>query len=116
MPTPRLTAAAATAAVAVTLLAPALAVADASPPETRQSSIAPQSGHLSAIGLTTDQRLVEFPVHAPSRAWSLGRVTGLAGDTKLVGIDFRVQNERLYGVGNRGGVYTLSTRNAKAPP
>ncbi|WP_046776992.1 DUF4394 domain-containing protein [Streptomyces yangpuensis] len=69
---------------------------------------------LNAIGLTGDQRLVEFDVRRPSRTWSLGQVTGLAGDTKLVGIDFRVQNEKLYGVGDRGGIYTLSTMNAKA--
>ncbi|MFE6130518.1 DUF4394 domain-containing protein [Streptomyces sp. NPDC056437] len=95
-------------------MAPALASADTSPHQAGQSTVAARSGHLSAIGLTTDQRLVEFPVHAPSKAWSLGRVTGLGGDTRLVGIDFRVQNERLYGVGNKGGIYTLNTRNAKA--
>lgn len=69
---------------------------------------------LSAIGLTTDQRLVEFDVNKPSKTWSLGKVSGLSGDTKLVGIDFRVQNEKLYGVGDRGGIYTLNTTNANA--
>ncbi|WP_435855038.1 DUF4394 domain-containing protein [Streptomyces massasporeus] len=38
---------------------------------------------------------------------SLGKVTGLARDTKLVGIDFRVQNEKLYGVGDKGGIYSV---------
>jgi hypothetical protein len=32
----------------------------------------------------------------------------------VVGIDYRVQNRKLYGVGNRGGVYLLNTRNAHA--
>jgi hypothetical protein len=42
-------------------------------------------------------------------------VTGLSGsDTALVGIDFRVQNGRLYGVGNAGGVYTIDTATAQA--
>ncbi|MGW6542225.1 DUF4394 domain-containing protein [Streptomyces massasporeus] len=68
---------------------------------------------LTAVGLTSDQRLVEFDVDKPAATRSLGKVTGLAGDTKLVGIDFRVQNEKLYAVGDKGGVYTLSTR-AKA--
>ncbi|MFJ8563274.1 DUF4394 domain-containing protein [Streptomyces sp. NPDC093514] len=97
--------------VAALCAAPALAAADA-PPQTL-----PAHDHrtgLHAIGLTQDQRLVEFGVDKPSTIWSLGRVTGLAGDTKLVGIDFRVQNEMLYGVGDRGGIYTLSTRNARA--
>lgn len=69
---------------------------------------------LHAIGLTGDQRLVEFDVHKPANTWSLGKVSGLSGDTRLVGIDFRVQNEKLYGVGDKGGVYTLNTTDAKA--
>lgn len=72
------------------------------------------TGGLDAIGLTKDQRLVEFDVKDPSEVWPLGRVSGLTGDTKLVGIDFRVQNRKLYGVGDRGGIYTLNTDNAKA--
>ncbi|MFJ7063551.1 DUF4394 domain-containing protein [Streptomyces griseobrunneus] len=69
---------------------------------------------LAVIGLTTGQRLVEFRTGAPSKPWHLGKVSGLKKDTKLVGIDFRVQNSKLYGVGDKGGIYTLNTRNAKA--
>ncbi|MFJ3921606.1 DUF4394 domain-containing protein [Streptomyces sp. NPDC090022] len=103
-----------TAASAVVLAAlcaaPALAASDTA------SKTLPAHDHkaLHAIGLTSDQRLVEFDVHKPSKTWSLGKVSGLSGDTKLVGIDFRVQNEKLYGVGDRGGIYTLNTTNAKA--
>ncbi|MFD3969891.1 DUF4394 domain-containing protein [Streptomyces cyaneofuscatus] len=68
---------------------------------------------LGVIGLTSGQRLVEFRTGEPSKPWQLGKVSGLSGDTKLVGIDFRVQNSKLYGVGDKGGVYTLNTRNAK---
>ncbi|MGP3685800.1 DUF4394 domain-containing protein [Streptomyces sp. IBSNAI002] len=69
---------------------------------------------LTAVGLTADQRLVEFDVEKPAKTHSIGKVSGLMGDAKLVGIDFRVQNEKLYGVGDKGGIYTLSTTNAKA--
>uniref|UniRef100_UPI002795C2BA DUF4394 domain-containing protein n=1 Tax=Streptomyces sp. KL115B TaxID=3045154 RepID=UPI002795C2BA len=69
---------------------------------------------LAVIGLTAGQRLVEFRTGSPSKPWQLGKVTGLKNDTKLVGIDFRVQNTKLYGVGDKGGIYTLNTRNAKA--
>jgi len=69
---------------------------------------------LAVIGLTSDQRLVEFRTGAPSKPRQLGKVSGLMKDTKLVGIDFRVQNVKLYGVGDKGGIYTLNTRNAKA--
>ncbi|WP_241253646.1 DUF4394 domain-containing protein [Streptomyces sp. W1SF4] len=102
-------------AVSATVLAalcaaPALA-ASGTPPQTL-----PAQDHraLRAIGLTGDQRLVEFDVNKPAKTWSLGRVSGLSGDTRLVGIDFRVQNGKLYGVGDKGGVYTLNTDNAEA--
>ncbi|MFD4247000.1 DUF4394 domain-containing protein [Streptomyces sp. NPDC058525] len=100
----------ATTVLAALCAAPALA-ASGTPPQTL-----PADDHkaLSVIGLTNDQRLVAFDVTKPSKAGSLGKVSGLSGDTKLIGIDFRVQNERLYGVGDRGGIYTLNTTNAKA--
>jgi hypothetical protein len=68
---------------------------------------------LVSVGLTTDQRLVGFNVAAANRTRDLGRVSGLAGDKELVGIDFRVQDGKLYGVGNAGGIYAIS-RDAKA--
>ncbi|MEU6547713.1 DUF4394 domain-containing protein [Streptomyces sp. NPDC046859] len=72
-----------------------------------------RGGGLTAIGLTHSQRLVHFNVDRPARARALGKISGLAGDSRLVGIDFRVQNGKLYGVGDRGGIYTLDAR-AKA--
>src|SRR5690606_2778648 len=39
---------------------------------------------------------------------------GLSGDTALIGIDFRVQNGLMYGVGNKGGIYTIKTPPATA--
>ncbi|TPQ15847.1 DUF4394 domain-containing protein [Streptomyces sporangiiformans] len=69
---------------------------------------------LSAIGLTDDQRLVRFRTDQPGRTLPLGKVSGLKGDRKLVGIDYRVQNNKLYGVGDRGGIYTLREIGAKA--
>ncbi|MFD3777730.1 DUF4394 domain-containing protein [Streptomyces sp. NPDC058612] len=94
--------------------APALAASDTdTPPETLPAMA--HSGDLRAVGLTGGgQRLVEFDVDQPSKTFPIGRVAGLAGDTRLVGIDFRIQNERLYGVGDRGGIYTLNTGNARA--
>jgi len=68
---------------------------------------------LRAIGLTADQRLVGFRVNKPDDARNIGKINGLMGDKKLVGIDYRVQDGKLYGVGDAGGVYTLDS-NAKA--
>jgi hypothetical protein len=38
----------------------------------------------------------------------------LEGDTRLVGIDYRVQNGKLYGVGEKGGIYVLDPTNARS--
>jgi Domain of unknown function (DUF4394) len=37
-------------------------------------------------------------------------VTGLGVDSELVGIDYRIQDGELYGVGDAGGVYQLTPR------
>ncbi len=69
---------------------------------------------LRAVGLTTDQRLVSFQVRKPGEVRGIGKISGLQGDARLVGIDYRVQDGKLYGVGEAGGVYTLSATDAKA--
>ena len=70
---------------------------------------------LTIIGLTADQRLVRFQECRPQQLQEIGRVSGLqAPDTTLVGLDFRVQDGQLYGVGNGGGVYTLNSTTAQA--
>ncbi|HEU4398065.1 MAG TPA: DUF4394 domain-containing protein [Actinomycetota bacterium] len=70
---------------------------------------------LNAVGLTTDGRLVRFSTDTPGRTRNIGQVQkGLSGDQSLIGIDYRVQDGKLYGVGNTGGIYTLSTADASA--
>lgn len=71
-------------------------------------------GSLTAIGLVDGTQLVRFDTHKPKKVHSLGQVTGLQSDTALVGIDFRVQDGNLYGVGNSGGIYLLDTGTAAA--
>ncbi len=114
-------AAALTAALAAGIVAaiPGLAgVASAAPvaPGAMATSVRPVFfGDLSAIGLTTTGYLARFDTASPSRLVPIGRVTGLVGgDTSLIGIDYRVQNGRLYGVGNLGGIYVINTSNAVA--
>lgn len=72
-------------------------------------------GRLQVIGLVGDNTLVRFLSDKPGRTQKLGMVTGLEHkDVKLVGIDYRVQNGLLYGVGRGGGVYTIDTVSLKA--
>ena len=70
---------------------------------------------LRVIGLTDEGQLVSFRARSPERTRQIGYVTGFTGtDTALVGIDFRVQDGKLYGVGNGGGVYTIDPTTAEA--
>lgn len=69
---------------------------------------------LRVIGLTGDRGLVWFRSNDPDNVRGIGTVSGLQGDTRLIGIDYRVQDGKLYGVGNQGGIYTISTENARA--
>ena len=58
---------------------------------------------------------MSFRARSPEKTRDLGFVTGLTGtDTTLVGIDFRVQDGKLYGVGNGGGVYTIDPSTGQA--
>ncbi|MFI7612235.1 DUF4394 domain-containing protein [Nonomuraea terrae] len=61
-------------------------------------------------GLTTRGELVVFDAGAPRAVDRVGRISGLRGDRRVVGIDHRVQDRKLYAVGDRGGVYTLDGR------
>ncbi|MFD4137142.1 DUF4394 domain-containing protein [Streptomyces goshikiensis] len=109
------TAVVASAVLAALCAAPAIAATDTDTDTPPPKTLPAMDRHdLRGVGLTADQRLVEFDIDRPGRTSPIGRVSGLSGDTKLVGIDFRVQNEKLYGVGDRGGIYTLSTANARA--
>lgn len=99
----------AAAAVATSMLSPALASSKAGDGDPFGPRDRAANHDLISVGLTSDQYLVGFDVRSPADTWSLGKVSGLKGDGKLVGIDFRVQNGKLYGVGDKGGVYTLSS-------
>ncbi|WP_035753540.1 DUF4394 domain-containing protein [Parafrankia discariae] len=106
------------AGATVGLQSPAGATAPATPVPAPTGDPAPllwfDKPNLTAIGLTTNGRLVRFQTSDSRSLTTLGPVTGLTADTALVGIDYRVQNGRLYGVGNAGGIYVLSTANAVA--
>ncbi|EFQ81812.1 hypothetical protein HMPREF0063_13014 [Aeromicrobium marinum DSM 15272] len=71
------------------------------------------TSNTAAVGLSSDGlRLAEFKTLVPGTSRKSVAITGLVGDAKLIGIDQRVANGLLYGVGDAGGVYTL--RGAKA--
>ena len=62
---------------------------------------------IDIVGLVDGTSLVRFT----TAGTALGEpvpVSGMEGDTRLVGIDFRVQDRTLYGVGEAGGLYSLT--------
>jgi hypothetical protein len=64
--------------------------------------------HLSAFGISPDGTLMaSFWTDTPQVLNWFQAIQGLVGDTTIVGIDFRVQDGKLYGVGNKGGIYTF---------
>ncbi|MES2883999.1 MAG: DUF4394 domain-containing protein [Pseudomonadota bacterium] len=70
---------------------------------------------LSAVGLTDSGTLISFKLSSPSGTTrEIGFISGLVTDTALIGIDYRVQNGLLYGVGNAGGIYIIDTTTAAA--
>ncbi len=68
---------------------------------------------LNVVGLSDGTRLSTFSTDDAGRVSYVGRVA-LSGDTTLIGIDYRVQNGALYGVGNAGGNYKINATNAVA--
>ncbi len=103
----------AVAAVAVAAMIAVPSVALAHDDDSSNSSNSSRS--LTVIGLAGGgTQLVSFAADRPQRAKGIGTVTGLTGDTLLVGIDYRVQDGLLYGLGNAGGIYTLETGYAVA--
>jgi hypothetical protein len=59
------------------------------------------------VGLVDGTSLVRFTTTDPTLGLP-AEVSGLEGDTRLVGIDYRVQDGKLYGVGEDGGLYELT--------
>nr|WP_281373018.1 DUF4394 domain-containing protein [Kineococcus aurantiacus] len=67
-----------------------------------------------AVGLVDGTRLVTFSTARAGAVRTTGPLEGLTGDAELVGIDARVQDGQVYGVGDRGGVYRLDVHAATA--
>lgn len=106
----------------IALAAIALAAASAYPLVSNAQEVAPACGfsgesagnRLEIVGLTNDQRLICFSENRTRKARTIGFVSGLVDDTGLIGIDYRVQDGGLYGVGNAGGVYTIDPASGAA--
>lgn len=96
--------------VAALVLTPSVAVAG-----DRHGDRGGQDRHgQRAVGLVDGTALVTFSVSRPGAVKHTGTITGLQQDTRIVGIDARVQDRQVYGVGDQGGLYVLDAHSAKA--
>ncbi|GAA2539286.1 DUF4394 domain-containing protein [Pseudonocardia hydrocarbonoxydans] len=97
-----LIAAAAITTVSAAVIAPAAFATD--------DKGAPGKG-LHAVGLVDGSTLVGFDTTDAGSVYEIGEVP-LDKDSRLVGIDYRVQDGGLYGVGDLGGLYLIDDENA----
>jgi hypothetical protein len=66
-------------------------------------------GPLQVFAITSDgQVMASFMTNTPQRLDWVRNPEGLITDTALIGLDFRVQDGKLYVVGNHGGIYTVT--------
>ncbi|MFH8794129.1 DUF4394 domain-containing protein [Streptomyces sp. NPDC017941] len=106
--------AATSASVALLVAVPAssAAVPDAPAAPGAPARDAAATPSLRAYGTLVDGTLMAtFTTDRPDRLDWVRAVSGLSGDQRLIGLDFRVQNSTLYVVGDKGGIYTV-----KLPP
>jgi hypothetical protein len=67
-------------------------------------------------GLTAPNRLIQFSSDNPGTIISQIQVTGLQRHEKLLGIDFRPANGKLYALGNTSRVYVIDLPSGVATP
>ncbi|PPG06513.1 hypothetical protein C5C27_06390 [Rathayibacter sp. AY2B7] len=96
-------------------VAPAAATSDSSSASDRNliNAVRSVAAKLRVVGLSDGgTKLVQFNPTKPGKVTSRVAVTGLTGgDTALIGIDYRVQDGALYGVGDNAasaGVYSIN--------
>ncbi|MET0928553.1 MAG: DUF4394 domain-containing protein [Aeromicrobium sp.] len=65
-----------------------------------------------ALGLSSNgKNLTIVDLTTAKRIKALGQAKGLVGDVRLVGIDERPADHKVYGVGDKGGVYVINRSN-----
>lgn len=70
----------------------------------------------TVFAVTSSNVLIRFNAGKPGAISSYRPITGLQSGERIVGIDFRPANGRLYGVGTAGQLYTIDTGSAIAEP
>ncbi|WP_139977906.1 DUF4394 domain-containing protein [Nocardioides litoris] len=67
----------------------------------------------AAFGLTAAGKLVYFNTDRPGQVRQIGAVTGLGGQ-RIIGMDIRPSDGKLYAVGSGGGLFVILKKTARA--
>jgi hypothetical protein len=68
----------------------------------------------TVFAVTSDNRLIRFNAGLPGSLSGYRQITGLQPGERIVGLDFRPSNGRLYGVGTAGQLYLIDSVTAIA--
>lgn len=72
---------------------------------------------MQAVGITDSGTLMAaFNTTTPNVLDWVQEIDGLSGDTAAIGIDWRVQDNTLYLVGDQGGIYTVDVTEVPGQP
>lgn len=103
----RMSLAAATAALLGLVAAPVDAATEVAPATVPRHTV---------VGLTAENTLVQFDSTRPQSLRNERAVTGLEPGERLLGIDVRPANNRLYALGSANRIYTLDRSTGRATP
>lgn len=67
-------------------------------------------------GVTASNKLITFVRGRPENLTRIGNIQGLAQGEKIVGIDFRPANNRLYAIGDTSQLYIINIARNQANP
>ena len=69
---------------------------------------------VSLVAVTTDNRLTKFDSATPSMLSPFVAITGVTAGARIVGIDTRPGDNKVYGVGTDNKLYTIDTLTGSA--
>ncbi|HYF02167.1 MAG TPA: DUF4394 domain-containing protein [Patescibacteria group bacterium] len=74
----------------------------------------PVSTGRSIFGVDGNNNLIRFGATSPDNVTITKQITGLQGGDKILGIDFRPKDGKLYGIGSGSRIYTIDTATGVA--
>jgi hypothetical protein len=68
----------------------------------------------TVLAVTESHKLLRFNAGQPRKTTTVGTISGMQPNERVLGIDFRVARGVLYALGSSGRLYTIDTKTAEA--